>query len=220
MPAMLIVALLLWPVLADLVLTRPESAILLGFFTAMILYTVISALRQARDKPDQVAPPDDHIRIKEKTWTVNLIFIVLGLGALALGADLTVRAAVFIGQKAGLSEAVIGLTIIAIGTSLPELMTCVVAALKGHDDLSIGNLVGSNVFNTLLVTGTAGAISSVPFNISSRLIGFDYWIMVAVSAVFVAIAIFRKKITRLAGIALLAGYVGYMIYLLAFTRGL
>jgi cation:H+ antiporter len=98
-------------------------------------------------------------------------------------------------------------------------MTCVVAALKGHDDLSIGNLVGSNVFNTLLVTGTAGAISSVPFNISSRLIGFDYWTMVAVSAVFVAIAIFRKKITRLAGMALLAGYVGYMVYLLAFTRG-
>jgi len=138
---------------------------------------------------------------------------------LALGADLTVRAAIFIGQKAGLSEAVIGLTIIAVGTSLPELMTCVVAALKGHDDLSIGNLVGSNVFNTLLVTGTAGAISFVPFNISSRLIGFDYWIMVAVSAVFVAIAISRKKITRLAGIALLAGYVGYMIYLLAFTPG-
>jgi cation:H+ antiporter len=219
MPAMLIVTLLLWPVLADLVLTRPESAILLGCFAAMILYTIISALRQARNRPQEVPPPDDNIKIKQKTWPVNLIFILLGLGALALGANLTVRAAVFIGQKAGLSQAVIGLTIIAVGTSLPELMTCVVAALKGHDDLSIGNLVGSNVFNTLLVTGTAGAISSVPFNISSRLIGFDYWTMVAVSAIFVAIAIFRKKITRLAGMALLAGYVGYMVYLLAFTRG-
>ncbi len=220
MPAMLIVALLLWPVLADLVLTRPESAMLLGFFTAMILYTVISALRQTRDRPDQIAPPDDHIKVAEKTWAVNIIFILLGLGALALGANLTVHAAIFIGQKAGLSEAVIGLTIIAIGTSLPELMTCVVAALKGHDDLSIGNLVGSNVFNTLLVVGTAGAISPVRFIVSSRLIGFDYWIMIAVSAVFVTIAIIRKKITRLAGLALLAGYVGYMVYLLAFTHGL
>jgi len=220
MPAMLIVALLLWPVLADSVLSRPESAMLLGFFTAMILYTVISALRQAKKKPDELAEADVHIRTAEKTWAVNVIFTLLGLGALALGADLTVRAAVFIGQKAGLSEPVIGLTIIAVGTSLPELMTCVVAALKGHDDLSIGNLVGSNVFNTLLVTGTAGTISFVPFNVSSRLIGFDYWIMIAVSAVFVAIAIFRKKITRLAGLALLAGYVGYMVYLLAFTPGL
>jgi len=217
---MLIVALLLWPVLADSVLSRPESAMLLGFFTAMILYTVISALRQAKQKPDDLAEADVHIRTAEKTWAVNVIFTLLGLGALALGADLTVRAAEFIGQKAGLSEAVIGLTIIAVGTSLPELMTCVVAALKGHDDLSIGNLVGSNVFNTLLVTGTAGTISFVPFNVSSRLIGFDYWIMIAVSAVFVAIAIFRKKITRLAGFALLAGYVGYMVYLLAFTPGL
>jgi cation:H+ antiporter len=193
---------------------------LLGFFAAMILYTIISALRQAKKKPDEVAEADVHIKTAEKTWAVNVIFILLGLVMLALGADLTVRAAIFIGQKAGLSEVVIGLTIIAVGTSLPELMTCVVAALKGHDDLSIGNLVGSNVFNTLLVTGTAGAISSVPFNVNPRLIGFDYWIMVAVSAVFVAIAISRKKITRLAGMALLAGYVGYMIYLLVFTRGI
>ncbi len=122
-----------------------------------------------------------------------------------------------LGEWAGLSEAVIGLTIIAIGTSLPELMTCVVAAMKGHDDISIGNLVGSNVFNTLLVIGTAGAIR--PFGINARLIGVDYWIMIAISAAFMIIAIFCKRIGRISGAGLLAAYVAYMVYLFVFTPG-
>ena len=136
--------------------------------------------------------------------------------ALAGGAHLTVESAVFIGQKAGLSDAVIGLTIIAIGTSLPELMTCVIAALKGHDDISIGNLVGSNVFNTLLVIGTAGSIK--PFATNARLIGVDYWTMIAISAAFMLIAIFRKRISRISGMFLLTAYIGYMVYVFVFTR--
>jgi len=137
------------------------------------------------------------------------------LGGLALGADITIRAGAFIGEKAGLSKAVIGLSIIAVGTSLPELMTCFVAAFKGHDDISIGNLVG---FNTLLVVGTAGTIRS--FRISGRLIGTDYWIMIVANTTFLLMAMVSKRISRLYGVVLLAGYVVYMLYLLALTRGL
>ena len=122
-----------------------------------------------------------------------------------------------IGEAIGLSSAVIGLTIIAIGTSLPELITCVVATLRGEDELSIGNLVGSNIFNTLLVVGCAGTIR--PFAISDRLIGVDYGVFIFVTALFVILASVGKRITRVKGGVLVGCYVLYMIYLLAFTAG-
>ena len=217
LPIMLIVALLLWPILAiDLRLDRGESVILLVVFIGLLCFTIITALRQTRANPQALAEAGEFIKSSGKSLSDNIFFIVLGLAALALGADLAVRGGVFIGLRLGLSEAVIGITIIAIGTSLPELMTCVVAACKGHSDLSIGNLVGSNVFNTLLVVGTAGAIR--PFGVNARLTSVDYWIMVGVSAVFVLIAVISKKISRKAGTFLLAGYIAYMVYLLVFTR--
>ncbi len=219
LPVMLIVALLLYPVLADLSLGRIESVILLSIFIGLIVFTVVSAASESKTRPDEVRLVSEHIHEttghKDKPLGKSIVYILLGLGGLALGARFTVKSGVFIGEWAGLSDAVIGLTIIAIGTSLPELMTCVVAALKGHDDISIGNLVGSNVFNTLLVIGTAGAIK--PFEINARLIGADYWIMIAVSAVFMVIAIFCKRIGRISGALLLTGYAAYMVYVFVFT---
>jgi cation:H+ antiporter len=96
-------------------------------------------------------------------------------------------------------------------------MTCVVAGFKGHDDSAIGNIVGSNVFNTLLVVGLAGTIRS--FKVSGRLTGTDYWIMIVVSATFLLMATVSKRIGRTYGAVLVAGYVAYMLYLLALTRG-
>jgi len=219
LPVMLIVALLLFPVLADLSLGRIESVILLSIFIVLIVFTVVSAASESKAQPNEVRQVSEHIHKTtchgDKPLGKSIVYILLGLGGLALGAHFTVESGVFIGEWAGLSEAVIGLTIIAIGTSLPELMTCMVAALKGHDDISIGNLVGSNVFNTLLVIGTAGAIR--PFGITARLIGTDYWIMIAVSAAFMIIAIFCKRIGRISGALLLAAYGAYMVYLFVFT---
>ena len=222
LPIMLIVALLLWPVLAiDSYLSRGESLILLLIFAGLISFTVVTGRRDAKANPAGTEEIDKqiHDRTKpgSKSFTACFIYIILGLTALVIGAKLTIWGGVFIGKMAGLSEAVIGLTIIAVGTSLPELVTCVVAALKGHDDISIGNLVGSNVFNTLLVVGSAGLIR--PFSVNARLIGPDFWVMIAVSAVFVAIAVIAKRISRSAGILLTAIYVAYMIYVLALTRG-
>ncbi len=220
LPVMLIVALVLFPILHDLLLTRTESIILLSIFAALIVFTVLSALAESKSRPETAAQLDEHIHEStshtEKSLPRSAVYILLGLIGLAIGAHLTVESAVYIGYKAGLSEAVIGLTIIALGTSLPELMTCVVAALKGHDDISIGNLVGSNVFNTLLVIGTAGVIR--PFAVNPRLIGIDYWTMIAVSAAFMLIAIFRKRIGRLSGALLIASYIAYMAYVFVFTR--
>jgi len=213
-PVMLLVALLLWPILHNLDLSRPEGIVLLAVFAALILLIVFFA---RKEEPQSTSTQGNEETSKAGDAKKSVLFVIIGLAGLALGADITVRRAVFIGDRIGLSKAVIGLTIIAIGTSLPELATCVVAAIKGQHDISIGNLVGSNVFNTLLVVGTAGVVR--PFTIAPRLIAADYWIMIAVSAAFAALAILgRRVIGRLAGTLLLCGYAGFIVYLLAYSR--
>ncbi|HUV40448.1 MAG TPA: calcium/sodium antiporter [Sedimentisphaerales bacterium] len=210
-PIMVCAALLLWPVVANLYLSRAEGAGLLAVFAALILLTVCTSRNKAANSPQK---PD--VTYQSPGTKKNVLFIVLGLAGLALGADIAVRGAVFIGYRLGLSEAVIGLTIIAVGTSLPELATSVTASIKGQHDISIGNLVGSNIFNTLLVTGAAGLVR--PFTIVSRLAGTDYWIMIIVSCAFgVAALVGRRVIGRISGTLLLCGYVAYMVYLLAYS---
>ncbi len=210
MPVMMLVALLLWPVLSNLSLSRLEGIGLLVIFAGLIWLTV-----QIARKEEQKGESSTE---QERASTAGsmkkcIVLIVTGLAGLALGAKITVDGAVFIGRQIGLSEAVIGLTIIAVGTSLPELATCLVAAIKGQDDISIGNLVGSNIFNTLLVVGVAGSIR--PFEIVERLAGVDYWIMISVSGVFIVIALIGKQIGRIGGVILFAGYAAYIVYLLS-----
>ena len=198
---------------------RPEGVVLLAVFAALILLTVYIAKKdrilvaESAGKEQEI---DSHLRANDIKKSV--LFVIIGLVGLALGAKMTVYGAVFVGKQVGLSDAVIGLTIIAIGTSLPELATCVVAAIKAQHDISIGNLVGSNIFNTLLVTGTAGIVR--PFAIVERLAaGTDYWIMIGVSATFAALAILgRRVINRIAGSILLTAYIAYMIYLFAYSK--
>ncbi|MFC1636124.1 calcium/sodium antiporter [Planctomycetota bacterium] len=215
-PVMLAVALLLWPFLYNSYLARPEGLILLVVFTIFILITVHTAKREGRQSLNEVRNSSHEIK-KEAPHTVkNVLFVIIGLIGLALGAKVAVYdGAVVIGTRVGLSEDVIALTIIAFGTSLPELVTCVVAAVKGHHDISVGNLVGSNIFNTLLVTGAAGVVK--PFQMESQRLagGTDYWIMIAVSVLFTAFVIIgRRVIGRMCGIVLVCVYVGYIVYLL------
>jgi cation:H+ antiporter len=218
---MLVVALLLYPALYNLVISRLEGIAFLVMFAAMIVITILQSKKQIEKRPDVETVLQDEIqtvqKVKPKELWVSLVLIAGGLAGLAVGAEITLRGAIVIGRKAGLSEAVIGLTIVAVGTSLPELATCLVASFKKQDDISIGNLVGSNIFNTLLVTGTAGVVS--PLSITKRLAGADYWIMVSVSAVFMVMAIIGKKISRIDGAILFCIYVGYIVYLFALTAG-
>ena len=238
-PVMILMALLLLPFLYNKYLSRPESIALLVAFAALILLTIHLARKESgQNKSKQAelnrldtengndAKMDSRFRgndikngsnIKSKDGIKNLLFIVIGLVGLAIGAIMAVEGAVFIGKKVGLSEGVIGLTIIAFGTSLPELVTCVVAAIKGHHDISVGNLVGSNIFNTLLVVGGAGVVRE--FTIEPRFAGgADYWIMIAVSAAFaLAVLIGKRTIGRISGTLLLCGYLGYLMYLFGYS---
>ncbi len=212
-PLMIFVALLLLPFLYNMNFSRPEGIILIVVFICFISFTIFTAKREAVNNRNKIQGMDQNINFQIKDIKKCILFVAVGLAGLALGAKMTVDGAVTIGRLVGLSEAVIALTIIALGTSLPELVTCVVAAVKGQHDISVGNLVGSNIFNTLLVIGTAGIIK--PFGITHRLAGgIDYWIMILVSVFFTAtIIIGRRIIGRLAGSLLLCTYLGYIVYL-------
>ncbi|MCP4611506.1 MAG: calcium/sodium antiporter [Planctomycetes bacterium] len=226
-PVMILTGLLLWPLLFNSHLSRLEAFALLAVFAVLILITVIMARKESfqnRIEQDQLnkleVDDTDDSEIPSQTSgeaKKNAILIVIGLIGLAVGAKMALEGAVFIGTKIGLSQSVIGLTIIAFGTSLPELVTCVAAAVRGHHDISIGNLVGSNIFNTLLVVGGAGIV--LPFDIEQRFAGgTDYWIMILVSVTF-ALAVFlgKHRIGRISGTLLLCGYFGYMVYLLGYS---
>lgn len=143
-----------------------------------------------------------------------LLLTVGGLIAIVLGSDLTVDSATAIAKFLGLSDSFIGLTIVAFGTSLPELITCITAALKGKDDIAIGNIIGSNIFNILFVVGTTGLITSVAF--ASNFI-IDTAIAVA-AAVLLFVCVLRKKVvSRFSGGLMIACYIAYFIYLYTTT---
>lgn len=212
-PIMIGVSLLLYGVFGDSAhsIGRLESGLMLVLFAGIILFLIHSEKKQPPE--DQESAVDHATHHPPKTLWASSLLILLGLVCLAGGAQLTVFSAKYLGQRAGLDDRVIGQTIVAVGTSLPELITCLVAALKGHDDLSVGNLVGSNIFNTLLVIGAAGLVK--PFTVSARMIGMDFWLMIGVSVLFSIIALMFKKINRPAGVFLALCYVGYLAYLLS-----
>jgi len=136
-----------------------------------------------------------------------------GIAAVVVGADLLVDSALEIARAAGLSEAVIGLTLVAVGTSLPELVTSVMAAIRRHADIAFGNIVGSNIFNILGVAGMAAVAS--PIAVPSQIVQFDIWAMLASALVLVAFAATGWRLNRWEGAALLAGYGGYLALQLA-----
>ncbi|MBN1510045.1 MAG: calcium/sodium antiporter [Sedimentisphaerales bacterium] len=213
-PTMLLVALLLWPALHGLTISRVEGVIFIAVFLGLAAYTIRTA--RTGEPPTFVDnPPRPHAVGRDLKRDLTLA--VVGLAGLTVGARMAVSGAVTIGTLVGLSDAVVGSTIMAVGTSLPELVTCVLAALKGHHDISVGNLVGSNIFNTLLVTGIASVVR--PFVVSARFAnGPDYWIMIGVSLGFAATVILSRRVVgRVGGTVLLATYAGYLGYLLVFA---
>lgn len=226
-PVMILTELLLWPFVQNSHLSRLEAFILIVVFMILMLITIHLARKESevnKQLEEQSRLSAENINdIKAITQTSkdgikNTIYIVIGLVGLAAGAKMAVEGAVFIGTQIGLSKSVIALTIIAFGTSLPELVTCVVAAIKGHHDISVGNLVGSNIFNALLVVGGAGIVK--PFNMEQRFSGgIDYWIMIGISVAFaLAVIIGRRIISRLSGLLLLCGYFGYLVYLFGYSK--
>ncbi len=179
-----------------------EGIALWALFLMYLAYLFVMALR---DKQETVRTEEE-----KPTWKL-LAAVAVGLILIVLGSDVTVDAATAIARAAGLSERFIGLTIVALGTSLPELFTSVSAAVKGKADIAIGNIVGSNIFNILFVVGTASLITPVEFAPN-----FIIDTAAAIGAgVLLLVCVMRKQLlVRSAGILMLLSYGGYFIYLM------
>lgn len=139
---------------------------------------------------------------------VSVLWVLAGLVALMTGARFLVDGAVSIARGYGISEAFIGLTIVAVGTSLPELATSLIAALRRQSEIAIGNIVGSNIFNVLGILGVTALVAPIP--VASRFLTFDLPVMIAVSVVLTALLLTRPVIGRGIGVVMLAGYVAYI----------
>lgn len=202
-PYMLAVTLVLLVVgVTGMRVSRPEGAILWGMFLLYLAY-LWRLSRRTKESAEE----------KEERWGLGkcLGFLLLGGVLVLAGAELTVDAARELAAMLGFSERFIGLTIVAIGTSLPELVTSLVAAKKGHTDIAIGNIVGSNIFNILFVVGTASLIAPVPFEkafVSDTLVAFA-------AGLLLWLGVCRKKeLRRRTGAVMLLGYVAYVVCLL------
>ncbi|MDD7402651.1 MAG: calcium/sodium antiporter [Butyribacter sp.] len=182
-----------------------EGVILLVFFAAFILWMIQSA-RKARAEGSAIPEEDYEIL---PVWKC-ILYIAGGIIAIAVGGDFVVDAASAIAKQFGLSENLIGLTIVAFGTSLPELVTSIVAAKKNEVDMALGNVIGSNIFNILFVLGIAAAISPITF-VQENII--DIVILVAVSLLVWVFGWTKQKIVRSEGIAMLVIYAAYVVYI-------
>jgi len=187
-----------------------------GVILLLALFGVLfTAFREARAHR-AAGEPDELEEIEEADpdmpyWRIG-IYVVLGLVGLPLGAELLVENATVIARMYGLSETVIGLTLVAIGTSLPELATTLMAALRRQADVALGNVIGSNMFNLLAIIGLATFVG--PISVDPEFLRFDLWVMLGASLIIIPFVFFRQDITRLWGVALTALYVVYVWVLL------
>ncbi|MEL7682389.1 calcium/sodium antiporter [Citromicrobium bathyomarinum] len=151
---------------------------------------------------------------RQSGWAVSLAFLIAGLVCIVGGGTLLVNAAVTIAREFGMSETLVGLTIVAVGTSLPELVTSAVAALRKQSEVALGNVLGSNIYNVLFIGGVTGTIA--PTTVPQSILGFDLPLLIAVSLGVMVLAWTGARLSRIEGLALVAGYALYI----AFTAGL
>ncbi|MCG9964093.1 calcium/sodium antiporter [Shewanella cutis] len=202
-PIMILASMLFWGLLLDGELSLIDGVILLSFMLGYLVFSYFSA-KNTNDADGEV------IEEGPKNPLLSLLFIAVGISMLVGGGILFVNGAVDLAKVFGVSEVIIGLTIVAIGTSMPELVTSVLAALKGQSDIAIGNIVGSNIFNILGILG----VTAVVYPVSG--LGFqslDFIVMLALAVVILPFAWTGLRIGRREGATLLIAYLGYLIYL-------
>lgn len=197
-------------------ITRFDAGILIVLFILFIVYTIIMA-----KKGEEFDKEDDDEKVVEKTKASkstikDIVFLILGVVLLKIGGDLTVNNAVEVAKHFGLSEKLISVTILAIGTSLPELVTSVSAAIKGKSDIAIGNILGSNIFNMLLIIGVSAMIKPIVYNTSYNL---DMIFLIGGTLVLSLFPIIppKNKMSRGNGLVYVLIYVGYLVSL--FVKG-
>lgn len=177
-------------------------------FLSVLLAMVVFSYGQESSRPEEETPTAE---VPSHSVLIDLLLIGTGLGLLVIGADMLVHGSVSIARQFGISETVIGLSLVAAGTSLPELATSIVAAIRGKADISVGNVTGSNIYNVLGILGVAALLG--PVQIDPEIARIDMWVMVAATVALFPPLFLGGRIGRLYGLLLLAGYAAYVMFL-------
>ena len=198
--------------------SRLVGFLLLALFVTYMVITVLGMKKSSANLADagehEEAAEDDS---KSGSLLKDIFLLVLGAAVIAVGADLLVDNAILIAEKVGISEKVIGLTIVALGTSLPELVTAITSLIKGHGSLSLGNIIGANLFNLVLVSGAAITISPFEIPVSGMIAGINSSLMLDIPVMLLVMAIMtlptlaREKLSRWQGILLLCIYAAFCV---------
>jgi cation:H+ antiporter len=218
-PIMIGGSILTWLAACNGVIGKAEGA---GMLLLFVIYTAWLVRAGRKESSAVVDPSDDSIIRPEPSvmrLVSNVVLVLIGLALLVGGAQMLVDSATTIARSLGVSDIVIGLTIVAAGTSLPELATSIVAATKGQRDIAVGNVVGSNVFNLMMVLAAAAVTSKSGVPVDSEVLWFDMAVMVMTALLCWPIFLSHASVSRAEGAVMLALYVSYTVLLIAASQG-
>ncbi len=210
-PLMLLITLLVYPLIMDQDVSRPDGVILLVMLVIYLSLLLKSARRETPEILREFEAHSDEIEAMPRPLAKNILQILVGSGLLVLGGRFIVVSAIQIATAMGISELLIGGTVVAIGTSLPELATSVVAATRNEADIAVGNVIGSNIFNLTAVLGTAAVVE--PLSIASGVLGREFLAMLVLSALVWPVAWTALKVRRWEGFFLLTVYALFWLWM-------
>ena len=213
-PIMIGASLLLIALGFDGRLTRLDAALLFGLLVVYTVFLIVQSRRQTQEAVAELTAELPRSAAWDRHWAVQVALVVAGLVLLVLGSDWLVTAAVTFAKALGVSDLVIGLTIVAAGTSMPEVATSITAAIKGERDIAVGNVVGSNTFNILGCLGLAGLVAPAGLPLAPSVLTFDLWVMLAVAVACLPVFFTGREIARWEGAVFLGYYAAYVAYLI------
>jgi cation:H+ antiporter len=208
-PVLICASLLLLAVILSGAIGRWSGAAFLVLLAGYLGYTYVTERRAPDAAAEVYAAEAAEVAPRSASLTLSLLLALGGIAVVVYGADLLVAAAIVVARDFGVSEAVIGLTLVAVGTSLPELATSVIAAFRRHGDVAFGNIVGSNIFNALGITGATALVA--PIAVPGEIIRLDVWVMMATAVLLVLFAVSGWRVSRWEGAVCLIAYAGYLV---------
>ena len=211
MPVMVGATVLFILLAIDGTLSRVDGAVLLGAMALYLAYTFIQARQDMARFEELWGDEMERLEERHRPWWADAGLVVVGIAGLGLGAIWMVDGSIVIAGHFGISELVIGITVVALGTSLPELATSLVAAYRDEADISVGNVIGSNIFNLLLVLGVVASVGSL--TLSADALSIDLWVVLAISIGVWPLLRSGHTLDRREGALLLVVYVGYVVTL-------
>ena len=218
-PVMIFLSVLLYALSFDGAISRIDGIILFSMALAYVGYLV----RQSKREKDGGVLSEYEEEFgkagEDPKWFKNIALVIFGIGGLVLGSKWLVDSAEFIATAFGVSELIIGLTIVSLGTSLPEVATSVVAALKGERDIAVGNVVGSNIFNIVTVLGISSIVAPAGIAVAKAALDFDMLVMIAVALATLPVFFYGYRISRMAGFFFLLFYGAYLVHIVLEATG-